>query len=694
MRIKHLLYLLLALPLAFVACNDPEEPAPEKEAVLTLTSEATMNFPAEGGEGVITYIGEIKEVTRNFPVPAASIEAYCEADWVTDFAVDESIKFTVLANEGDAREAEIVVKFGGDEAFKVAVKQVAKGEEPEPEYVMDVELAAAMRIPSSELDLADNYFVLAFVDDAENVELGIVLVGAEGETILQAGDYVNEDGSFMAEGCELYVYDTDGYYRFTDGVTAVALDGEDYTLDIELLSEAEELYHFTYAGPILDMEPETPEGPVAFVPEKVVADKWEAGNFMLQLYFENGTRYHELDMYDEVNPNDNYLSEGVYKYNDGSIGTWSVYSNGLDTTCSLSDAEITISHNDDKSVTLVGYIISEEGDHITIDWTGVVEGFNFDVETPAPGGDVEFVAAYFGGTHYNVGNHNYYIVLSDNEVDGGTAVDGGTYYYFDLYSDEADENLTVPNGVYTFDTSNSNASGTFTEEYSYGFKVNGTERIWYLYAEGSKVTVTDNKIVAELVLSDGTKHTVTYEGDLSLASMAGGGLTSDLDINFTNAVISANYYGDYYSSTTDNYFVEIYENADAYDTGTGRYIILDLLADFATAVDHSGTFVGSDTLTPNTFVPGFLEEGYLMGCWYAEIEEGVISGVMAPMMEGTVTVTLNSDGTQLIELDCVDDQGYKITGRITDGPSVSSAQRLAAGSKSHRTMRIAKGVVR
>ena len=83
-----------------------------------------------------------------------------------------------------------------------------------------------------------------------------------------------------------------------------------------------------------------------------------------------------------------------------------------------------------------------------------------------------------------------------------------------------------------------------------------------------------------------------------------------------------------------------------------------------------------------------------MGCWYAEIEEGVISGIMAPMMEGTITVTINSDGTQLIELDCVDDQGYKITGKITDGPSVSSAQRLAAGSKSHRTMRIAKSVVR
>ena len=94
---KKLFYLLLALPLVFAACEpDTPEQKVEKEAVLTLTSEATMSFGAEGGEGVITYTAELKDVTRNSPVPEPVVEAACEADWVTDLTVAENITFTVL----------------------------------------------------------------------------------------------------------------------------------------------------------------------------------------------------------------------------------------------------------------------------------------------------------------------------------------------------------------------------------------------------------------------------------------------------------------------------------------------------------------------------------------------------------------------------------------------------------------------
>ncbi len=132
---KKLFYLLLALPLAFAACENTEEPKPqvEKEAVLTLTSEATMEFAAEGGEGVITYTAEMVEITRESPVPEPEVEATCAADWVTDLTVAENITFTVLANEADARETKVVVTYG-DKSFEVAVKQAAKeqGEEPKP----------------------------------------------------------------------------------------------------------------------------------------------------------------------------------------------------------------------------------------------------------------------------------------------------------------------------------------------------------------------------------------------------------------------------------------------------------------------------------------------------------------------------------------------------------------------------------
>ena len=690
MRIKHLLYLLLALPLAFVACNDPEEPAPAQKNPILNVTETTLNFGAEGAEGTIHYAVENA-------VEGTDVTATCAAEWISDLTVAENITFIVEANEGEARETTIVVAYG-DLSKSVAVKQAAKGEEPEPEpeYVMDVELAAAMRIPSSEVELADNNFVLFMTDDAENIELGIVLVGAEGETILQAGDYVSEDGSFMADGCELYIWEPEGYYRFSDGAATVALDGETYSLDIELLSEDEELFHFTFEGPILDMVPAEKPEPEVFVPVKVEACReadWATGNFELDLYI-NEEQYHSLDMQDMSNfPNNDYLTAGNYSYEDGSITSWSniIYKVETGEGAYLTAAEIELTHNEDGTSTIKGYFESEYGQHFDIDWTGVIAGFNFAKEEP--GETVEFNASFFGGTHYNVGNHNYYIVLSNVEADGTGAIDGGIYYYFDIYSDEVNDDLTVPNGVYTFDLNNSYASGTFSEEYGYGMTFTGTTPTWYLYDEGSKVTVSDNKIVAELILTDGTKHVVTYEGSTSLSEAGGDGLTEDMEINATGWDVSVEYYGQFYSDPTDNWYINIFEDAD---TGNGGWFVLDLLADYATSVDHSGTFTGADTMEVNTFMPGYIEDGYLAGTWYAELEDGEISGKMVPICGGTITVTLNGDGTETYTFDCEDDQGYKITGSVTANP-YSSGYALSKGAqpkaKSY-TMQLPKSVVR
>ena len=123
---KKLFYLLLALPLAFVACDDPEpgtDKPVEKTPVLKVT-ETTLNFEAKGGAGVINYSVENA-------VEGTEVEATCEADWVTDLTVAETITFNVAANDGEAREATVVVTYG-ELSKSVAVKQAAKGEEPKP----------------------------------------------------------------------------------------------------------------------------------------------------------------------------------------------------------------------------------------------------------------------------------------------------------------------------------------------------------------------------------------------------------------------------------------------------------------------------------------------------------------------------------------------------------------------------------
>ena len=702
MRIKNLLSLLFALPLVFAACepvdDGVDEPKKEYAAELALTSEATMEFASEGGQGVITYTAELKEVTRETPVPQPEVEATCQADWVElGEPTDERLEFTVSKNEGAARETKVVVTYG-DDSFEVAVKQAAnEGDEPDPkpEYDVEVKLAAAERYPSSEFGLTDNHFALAFVDDAENIELFLLLVGNEGENILSAGDYASNTGRLLAEECEMFIWEPAAQHTFTEGVATVAVDGDNYTFDIELTNEDALLFHFTYEGVVMNMEPKEKPDPVDFEPTKVCAyaeSTWTLGNFELQLYI-NDSLYHALDMQDMVNPNEDYLSAGHYSRNDGSITSWSNFVANVETGegAYVTDAEIDIAHNEDGTSTIKGYIESEYGDHLNIDWTGVIEGFNFGSETPSEA--VEFAAKFFGGTYY--GDGNYYIVLSDVEVTGDKSVEGATYYYFDIYAGVETEDLSVPNGTYTFDLSNSYAAGTFTEESGFGFYISGGVPTWYLYDEGSKITVSENKIVAELVLTDGAKHIVTYEGSTSLAgsSSGGGGVSGDIEINATGWDAIVQYYGQYYNDVTDNYYVELFEDVES---GNGGYFALDLLADYATCVDHSGTFTGSESMGINTFVPGYIDGDYLAGSWYAEIEDGVATGTKAPLTEGSVTVTLNGDGTQTYTFDCVDDQGNKVTGSVTATP-YSDGYALSKGteqrSKSFR-IELPKRVVR
>ena len=366
---KLFLTAMLAIcTMAFVACENnapdtPNTPDTPKEYALELTSDAVMEFPAEGGEGLIAW--KLNEVTRT-PAQQSAPMFTTAAEWITLYAEDLGA-FAVSENEGEAREAVITVTYG-EQVETVTIKQAGVAVE-----VQTTELVYAERLSCEELELPLNYFAIVFADDAETVELGLVLVGAEEDEVLMAGRY-NVD----TELSQLYF--DGGEYMLTEGVAEVKVDGEEYDFDITVTADNGQAYRFVYVGEVVGMVQASANEPVAFEPVRVKAERYMIGNFFLQLYID-GTRYHELDMYDEIHPNDDMLSAGTYTYAAETISTWSVFSTGYDQTCALADAEITLVHNEDNTTTITGYIKSEEGDHITIDWTGVVEGFIYEKET-------------------------------------------------------------------------------------------------------------------------------------------------------------------------------------------------------------------------------------------------------------------------------------------------------------------------
>ncbi|MBQ8366948.1 MAG: BACON domain-containing protein [Alistipes sp.] len=754
MRIKHLFYLLLALPLVFTACDKGSEDtdkAPELKPVLTLTSKATMEVAAEAGDYEITYTAKMEEVTRNSPAPeyepevaceaewitigefdftkaafsvaandgeareakivvtysterfevtvkqvakgeepapdpvltltsnevmeftaeggngeitytlenaveGVELEATCEAAWVSNVTVDEKVTFNVAANEGEAREAKVVVKYD-TESFEVTVKQAAKVVEA-PTYLFDVAMLAAERMTAEDLEMElEAYdFPILFVNEAFSAM--IHFVGAEEDTVLQAGTYTNKDFGIYLSSC-IATDDAENLYTFTAVEATVELEGEVYSFDVVMTDKDGYSYHFVYEGEVDNMTPAV-VAPEVFEPVKVEAyreSSYETGNFGLRLYVDDAY-YHELDIFDKVAPNNNYLSAGKYSTADGSIGkAWSTFYKGNDQTCKIADAEITLTINDDNSVAIVGYVKSEEGHNITVDWTGTVEGFNFET-----GGDnVSFTAQYFTCEHCDYdGVYNYYITLSDAAEED---VLGAAYYRFDLYSATLDtDNPRVPVGTYAFDIEDSYADGTMGVSYTYmEMKTTDGVVVW-LGSEGGTLTVTETGIEATINYDDGSTHTITYTGDLSIELPEPepiSSLTADVAVNVTNAtIVTSACYGDIYGTGAQYWLINIMEDATY---GNGVYVQLDLLA--TSNESYVGTYTASNQFGAGTFTPGIVGDYGNASSWYYH-QQYYVKDTWAPLADGTITVTDNGDGTKSFTFDCTDGLGHAVKGTI------------------------------
>lgn len=138
---RKLLYVLVALPLLFAACNVDDEPKPTPEpekASLTLISEATMAFGAEGGEGVINYDYKPGDnINNEISADIATLKVACDAEWIDvaeEVMLREPINFTVAANESDIERTATITASIDDLMFEVCIKQAAAADVPEQTF--------------------------------------------------------------------------------------------------------------------------------------------------------------------------------------------------------------------------------------------------------------------------------------------------------------------------------------------------------------------------------------------------------------------------------------------------------------------------------------------------------------------------------------------------------------------------------
>ena len=288
--------------------------------------------------------------------------------------------------------------------------------------------------------------------------------------------------------------------------------------------------------------------------------------------------------------------------------------------------------------------------------------------------DVTFEAESLNGSSYygkveNADSYRYYVMLSTNGVNqSGNLYPDTSYYVFDIYAATGAENgvATLPIGEYIFGAEG--VAGSIYNGYSKLIETSQSGRREALFTD-ARLIVSQEAIQAYITLDNGEKHYVTYSGNLAIdpykAENTDGYSTLRRDYSFdiSGGVFVGAYVGNMYYSSADTCQVYLFEELDPV-TGEefGDEFQLDLQLPRG-ETDICGTYTPGTTA--GHFLIGTMEDigggQYLQtNTWY--MTAGYLD--FAPLVDGTITVEKDENDLYTFTIDCVDDEGNKISGKF------------------------------
>lgn len=150
-------------------------------------------------------------------------------------------------------------------------------------------------------------------------------------------------------------------------------------------------------------------------------------------------------------------------------------------------------------------------------------------------------------------------------------------------------------------------------------------------------------------------------------------LEGDIEVMFPEecSLSYADCFGDYYS--TGNYMWGFY----FMNFTSKEQIYIEVMHPVHDLIIPEGTFTASSNISAeNVFITGdYDSDGYLVYSWYIALETEDHPAAIAPIKEGTVTISANEDGTYRATFDLKDDAHNRITSTY-DGRMVIEDLRI------------------